>query len=1173
MNAFKTTCTVCIIWLLAASVNRLQAQPLQLENFSMGGPKSSEFTSNSFKCIGVGKGGIVWAGTQYGGLYRYIDSLKTWKKSYRLTNVFINDIKMDPDSGIWIGQSGTQSAGGNSNIAGGVNYFKESTDSVMSFYSVAGTTTSADLISRNVRSLYLDPNFKASTGHLPRVWAAQGSYITSFNSMKGGISAGLRNAPPYFLNVPGGFSPLANVAPYVECIGGNGIEIWAGTRLNNGVQILRYKPSGLFIDSFTSHRVSKLPNNFIANAIYFDNVGNKWIGLRAGGLVILSDTGWIRMNDPSLFPAGAVVNINAITGDKYGNVYIGTSNGLIEYKSKDFNPLSDPGFVPSYKLYTTSNGLPNNNITGLGFDGNRQRLLLTTDAGVTFIDKYEPYIRGVVFDVAADLFREGRQNSGFKKIPLSGGVGVRLLRNGIEEEFTTPDASGIFELKKANEKDLYTVEIVYDYDNTRTFRYQYRDIRNHTLMEPVLIPYSLIQEIDSYKEKMARRCFQATLSLGIQVSPDFLCTDAFNVNIYETAYSYFFNTGGITADHKKRVDNLANYYTSLATVYQLGGQATELVTDAVVSLFDAVESLRGFVEFGVSLKKPGNADPLEQIGEEALAGAVAAIKVLKDGLVITLGKTAPYIKDPKTQELFNKVVGGFNEVADVAIEVLENGRGQGVIKVILDNLKKILAAGVAMDYYEQDFAQGRHGSFIQRVSLNAYSNLSPYTFEEGYNQLYDPGAPSLAKFGNDTLKNRKQTIATLNDYAKYADMASNALDAATALALIPGGQVVAAWAKGLSFAAKGIKTAALSAAIYHGAVGAGEVADISDSVYVASGLKQRPALKAADFIGAPLNAQDTLVARKERYNQRLAELQTIYNAGTFDATAYRNKRRQLRIDDSLYSAALSQAVFALLSTADSAIVKVPGFTNRINRVVDSFVAHQYNLRQSLYFQNIAFVYATTKSAYAPGLDSLTKELAITNDSAVNGLVHLMALVSSSNILSPAYLVQEGYSINHSRAPGSTGSVTYRFKNYGAVAMQNVRFKISKPTAGYSITSADSVYIGPILPGETKQISFSFQAPMHDSMSNYTIKVMAANGIYNDVYGVLYVLDPTVCYSIKDGNWNDPATWSTNTVPGAVNKVYISHAVTVTTDVTCKMVSVDKPGNVIVNTNRRITIVP
>lgn len=159
--------------------------PPEFHTYKQGNYDGDAFTTNNFTSIAVGKGNIIWAGTQYGGLYMYSDTADIWRKSDQLTNVFIDDIKADPDSGIWIAQSGIRTMGGNTtNIAGGVNYFRVASDLSNVFYSVEGTTTGANLVSRNVRSLYLDQSYKEATGTLPRPWVASGTYITSGKTKK-----------------------------------------------------------------------------------------------------------------------------------------------------------------------------------------------------------------------------------------------------------------------------------------------------------------------------------------------------------------------------------------------------------------------------------------------------------------------------------------------------------------------------------------------------------------------------------------------------------------------------------------------------------------------------------------------------------------------------------------------------------------------------------------------------------------------------------------------------------------------------------------------------------------------------------------------------------------------------------------------------------------------------
>jgi hypothetical protein len=1162
-----------LLFLLLLSAAKNYAQPT-ITNYQMGGINSAAFTTNNFKCIWVGKGNRIWAGTQYGGLYTYDDNgLNVWLKSDKLTNVFINDIKSDADSGIWIAQSGTASVGGNSNIAGGINYFSVASDISMNFYSVSGTTTSADLLSRNVRSLYIDQSWGSANNRLPRVWAAQGTYITSFNTRKGGLSIGLNPFSTYFNNYTGGYATGTNATPISEAVGGNSEEVWIAARQNNGgSQILRYKPSGLYIGTHSNSDAPLLQSGFTAQAIHFDKAGNRWIGMKAGGLVIKTPNGWQSMNTASLFPTGSQVNFNAITSDEFGNVYIGTSTGLLEYQSKDYNPSSSPDYSPSYIQYTTNDGLPSNNITGLAWDQKYGRLLITSDAGVTFMNKRETYIKGVVQDVFANLDDTARKYSGLQKKPLRGVTTVRLLKNNVEEEFVFPDANGVFELREANDEDVYSVEVKSVIEG-RTIKYLYNNVRNHTRLLPSLVPDALIEELKAFKPKMEKRCFPLKLFMGLETTNIF-CTDAlltgnaFDTRNFETAQQEFYRTEGLT-DFTKRTDNLATYYATLGTVYTLGGNATDFATDAVSNIFEAVDALKGFVDFGDALKKPANAPSLETVDEEIKQGTVDAIKMFKDAIILGLSKLSTYVK-PDQKKFFDLCVSAVSEVADLLVEAFENGRESAKAKILVDNLKKIIAQAIAVGFYKNDYAQDYHQLFVPSASLSARNMESPNTYSLNFDNLYNPATTSIVKEAQDKYDGRKANITLLTDIAKVAGVASSAADAASALALV-GGPASAGAVKVFSFAAKAVKVLAYAGCIYQANEGVYEIMDLSGNIQTRAGFfRPQPNNGYTTLNTAQVNT-DSLVARKNRYNQRLTELQAIYTAPVYDVTAYKNKRKQLVQEDSLYNVELLTTLYGLYSSTDTAIVRIPGFTNRLDRVIDSFVSLQYALRHSLYYQNIAYILATDKTAYAPGLDSLCNQTKLANDSAVNGITYLINDINNNSILSKAYLVQEKYQINFSRVPGASGTVTYTFKNYGGETQNNVSFKISRPDAGYTITSPDSVNVGTILPGQSKSVTYNFQSPANDSVGNYRIDVKANNGIYKPVSGVLYAIDPTKFYSIKDGNWSDPATWSTNTVPVNTSKIYISHTVTVTANASCKSVNVYKPGNVIVNAGNRIIV--
>ena len=369
---------------------------------------TAAFSGNNFKAIWVGKGNRIWAGTQYQGLYWFDTARKAWTKSTTLTNVFINQIQSDKDGGIWIAQSGTSgTVGGGSNTAGGVNYYPDTTDAGMQFFS-----TGNFLSSRNVRGIYLDTLNAPQPGYR-RLWVPQATYITSGNTSPGGFTKWQEINSGNFQRVYNGLQvfPNSNLVSggtpscYTAC--GNKDEIWIGVESNyviasgSTTQILRYDaitghPLGGYDQNggFDNTRLyykdqpkvytdtaSKgiLPAGFRTTAMYTDAEDRRWIGLRNGGVVVKIGGTWKSVNMPTIFPPGTTVNFNAITSDEFGYVYIGTNSGLVV-----FDNGGDVTDITNYKRLTTTDTLPSNNITGLAYDKAAGRMLITSDAGVTF---------------------------------------------------------------------------------------------------------------------------------------------------------------------------------------------------------------------------------------------------------------------------------------------------------------------------------------------------------------------------------------------------------------------------------------------------------------------------------------------------------------------------------------------------------------------------------------------------------------------------------------------------------------------------------------------------------------------------------------------------------------------------------------------------------------------
>ena len=1096
--------------LLFSMTTTAQTTPLFI-NYSMGSPSAEAFTTNNFKAIGLGKGGVIWAGTQRGGLYRFDPKYEIWTKSEQLTNVFIHHIQMDKDSGIWIGQSGVAATSTAANVAGGVNYFPDPLDYGMVFYSQSGSTSGAYLYSRNVKSLYIDTDLRDDK----RVWVVQGSSVSAGAIIRGGLSTGPNAEVPYFTKKLAGWDFGYQAAPTGEAIGGDGNEVWVGVRMNAGKsQILRYNKNAGFKGFYDHTNVPFLQNGFTPHAIYFDKKnGHKWIGLRSGGLVILTAEGkWEFMNDPALFPGGALVHPNAITEDEFGNVYIGTSAGLLEFKHSDYSPGAHPANPSSYKLYTTDDGLPGNQVTGLAYDSKKGNLLIATDAGVSFMKKKEEFIKGAVYNVYTQLSKDSRASHGLKMLPEVTAT-VKLFLDGVEKESINPDATGIFELKNAEDDKKYTVEVEFVSKDYYKTKFIYNDVENHTLMPATLIPDSLIRELIIFRHEMEERCFEVKLLSAIPIKT---CWDGFDVTAYNSALEVFFNPAGIDEDQRKKVENLANYFATLKTVYDLGGNASELVVEMTENIFALLEAVKGLAEFGkignttISNKLEDLAGDQKNLQEAQKAMYFTTVKAMKEGTMLllkTISTTlAPF---PKSQASFDAIVAVMNEGLDVILEIAENEISAGGKKAILAQILKLGAGQVGAAFYKVSYAQGTHKNLVKDAAAGSINADSDLNYSQVYQALLSTTSDSKLKFGADTLANRKASVARLNSFSKSADLVASAADAASYLALVPGFQAAAAAAKVLSYFAKGVQIAFMTFAVGIDAMGVDEEVSLSIPTLKEAGFKKEPGSVRREPSFLRLEAPVKLLAGKNNYNEKLQAFQNEAGAAAFNSLNFANRLNELRLADSAYSEETVNTLHQLMASSDTASLYIPGFTDRFRNMADSFFAKQISHKQAFYIQQMALLIdVENKAQYFAAIDSTGIELQVINDSLYNNIERLITEINDHSIGAPAYLDQTNYILNHDHVPGTNGSFTYTFTNFGQEEMKGVSFKIDQPTDGFNITSTDSIHIGNIAPGVSRQITFNFSSPATTdsfTVGKYAIQVNADNGKFRNTFGSLYII--------------------------------------------------------------------
>jgi hypothetical protein len=378
----------------------------------------------AFTCIAVDTSGNVWAGTDKAGLF-YLDkrsnpnaafTVITQLEDRPIGNYSIQTIKADKTDKVWIGHAGT---GGSASANGGIemiNIHNLSENRHFSYDRNAECLTFLEregLGSQNISSIAVD-SFNtiwcASRSHhvssttdfilTPGTFSykRQGenrftSYST-WSDYKNGNEAPELPYPAYTCNVPGSATPGQRRCESIAC---SNNEVWVSvypyeyttSRAAPGrtvsteffpARILRYDLNGQYLGYYTFERFGASPGG-VFKAIYLTPEGNAWVGMSAGkGFAAKVKNCFALLNNlslPDIFLPGTEVGLNAIWGNKSGQVFIGTNKGLIVFNGA--GKISDH---KSYTLYTTENSsLPSNNITG-GVAENDTIIWVATDNGI-----------------------------------------------------------------------------------------------------------------------------------------------------------------------------------------------------------------------------------------------------------------------------------------------------------------------------------------------------------------------------------------------------------------------------------------------------------------------------------------------------------------------------------------------------------------------------------------------------------------------------------------------------------------------------------------------------------------------------------------------------------------------------------------------------------------------
>jgi hypothetical protein len=367
----------------------VNGQTLSFQTWNMSTP-GSVFSVNEFNSIAVDKTGRVWAGSTLGGLYYFIGG--NWKKLAdpiieNFTFLDIMPCNIPGNNGIWAASTGNL----NQATSGGVYYINPNVfDFTINDYSTTryGTGNFGGLSSRLASSLAMNNGY-VYVGLDRQSTTNEGGVFKM--SMTNPALPDYNSFSKVNIDIGAGIS--------YKAIGTRGCEIWLGK--NNycsgtcaAGRIFRYDVNGTFNIPLISQNTSPIPfstspGTTNVRAIFTDTITHyTYVGLSAGaGIAIrnaapfessLDAPNWTMITPAnSPLPTSTIVNFNAIT-KVAGEVWVGTNKGIFIFSGCDL--LKNPSF---YKMLTTANGLPSDNITDIAYDSATSQVWVTSPVGVS----------------------------------------------------------------------------------------------------------------------------------------------------------------------------------------------------------------------------------------------------------------------------------------------------------------------------------------------------------------------------------------------------------------------------------------------------------------------------------------------------------------------------------------------------------------------------------------------------------------------------------------------------------------------------------------------------------------------------------------------------------------------------------------------------------------------
>jgi ligand-binding sensor domain-containing protein/signal transduction histidine kinase/DNA-binding response OmpR family regulator len=307
----------------------------------------NSLSQNSVHSIFEDANGSVWVGTFFGGVnvaYRYTTHFTAWQHSQTassISNNVISSIVADEKDNLWIGTEG-----------GGLNYFDKSTQKFTVYKN--DLLNEGSLGSNLVKTVYIDTDNNLWVG-------THGGGLNLFDPVR-------QTFHRFLYKENDSRVKQSEIAALLEDSEG---KLWVGK--HPGIEIFYRNETNL--TPYEYNPVLKKLEDQNLSAIVEDSKKNIWIGTLNGLYIFQPSNG--SLNSIEIKNKNFTTSINCIKEDSRGNIWIG-----LHYGGMAMYDAHQKEFV----VYTTKDGLPNDNVLGI-LEDEYHNLWLSTSNGLA---KFNP---------------------------------------------------------------------------------------------------------------------------------------------------------------------------------------------------------------------------------------------------------------------------------------------------------------------------------------------------------------------------------------------------------------------------------------------------------------------------------------------------------------------------------------------------------------------------------------------------------------------------------------------------------------------------------------------------------------------------------------------------------------------------------------------------------------